>query len=92
MTPVSRAKPGMSANPPYPSSLREPALADFVELEETTQRCLDEAFAELEWRPWPEDALVLARGQVFAVNRCNLWIIYERDDEARALEVWRLLV
>ena len=91
MSQVNRARPGMTASPPYPSCLLEPALADFVELEEVKQRCLDDLLAELEWRPWPEDALDLIEGEVLAVNRCDLWIIYVRDDQARALEVWRIL-
>ncbi|MDO8731995.1 MAG: hypothetical protein Q7L55_05405 [Actinomycetota bacterium] len=83
--------PGMVARPEYPSAIMDPALAEFVALPEVTQRGLDEALGELEQRPWPDDARELVKGSVFAVLRCGVWIIYERDDEARTLEVWRLL-
>lgn len=87
------ASPGMAADPPYPSHLKDPSLSDFNALSLEVQKCLDEALGELEYAPWPADARdLLGDGSVLAVNRCGLWIVYERDDQARRLAVWRVTV
>jgi len=91
MTQSTQPEPGMSAQRPYPSRLKDPALVDFVNLPAATQRCIDEALSEIEMTPWPVDAQDLSDGFVLSVHRCELWIVYERNEDEHMLDVWRIL-
>jgi hypothetical protein len=82
---------GTSVDSPYISYLTGPALDTFNALTTAEQSCLDGALNEIEWLPWPLDAREVSSGHALAVRRCGFWIIYERDDGTRELEVWAIV-
>jgi hypothetical protein len=88
MAPVGRGDRLQTA---YASSVWGDALIAFNLLSPSEQSCIDSALNDLEWCPWPEGALNLRDGRVLGVRECGFWIVYERDDLKRSLDVWAIL-
>jgi hypothetical protein len=70
---------------PYISALAGEALGTFNALGVERQMCVDQALSKLEGDPDAED--VRALRSAYAVKACGLWIIFERDDVNKRLDI-----
>lgn len=91
MVETTPLKPGDRLEAAYASSLWGDALVAFNVLSADEQVCVDSSLNDLEWCPWPADALAVRDAGVLAVKRCGYWIVYDRDDAERSLDVWAIL-
>jgi hypothetical protein len=77
------------SKPPFALYFMGPARSAFDRLAVDHQRCLDDAFMQIEWEPEPADAVALEDTNEFAVIRCGFVISYELTDEG--IDVWDIV-